>query len=270
MRYIISNIERMNNLFCPQRRKQSRYYNLLAYVLVLTCQQDEAHCEKKTDRITRGEMTCLLTRSIVSVLEGPAWHFDLVWKQQLKHSNVYVIYLDFTKSFAKIDHGTIWRKLHEFVIAEILGVWLRDFLKGRHQTVTAYCTLSGVSNESLSEECWDDYCLKLVSRTFSEPSSHPHSSTTPMKQWSIEGVKDPTNILRVQNDLNTICDWLMRIICSSMVQNFKHFTITHKQSPVEAHMTRRQCNPRVRTGVRPGRPRAIRYFLRELPFAGGW
>ena len=52
-----------------------------------------------------------------------------------KESSVDMIYLDFSKAFAKVDHGILLHKLRDMGITGNLGVWFYHFLTDRTQYV---------------------------------------------------------------------------------------------------------------------------------------
>ena len=52
------------------------------------------------------------------------------------------IYLDFAKAFDKVDHGILCHKLNELGITGKIGIWIKEFLTGRFQQVSANGFLS--------------------------------------------------------------------------------------------------------------------------------
>ena len=50
-------------------------------------------------------------------------------------SRTYILYLDFSKAFDKVDHKILLRKLHNIGIRGKLYDWISDFLTERKQTV---------------------------------------------------------------------------------------------------------------------------------------
>ena len=52
------------------------------------------------------------------------------------------IYLDFAKAFDKVDHDILCHKLKILGITGKLGIWIREFLTGRTQRVSANGLLS--------------------------------------------------------------------------------------------------------------------------------
>merc|ERR1712121_55218 len=52
------------------------------------------------------------------------------------------IYLDFAKAFDKVDHDILCHKLRALGITGKVGVWIKKFLTGRHQRVSANGLLS--------------------------------------------------------------------------------------------------------------------------------
>ena len=55
------------------------------------------------------------------------------------------IYLDFAKAFDKVDHNILCHKLRALGITGKLGIWIREFLTGRYQQVSANGILSDSS-----------------------------------------------------------------------------------------------------------------------------
>merc|ERR1711874_530544 len=56
------------------------------------------------------------------------------------------IYLDFAKAFDKVDHNILCHKLRALGITGKVGVWIREFLTGRYQRVSANGLLSDSFN----------------------------------------------------------------------------------------------------------------------------
>lgn len=52
------------------------------------------------------------------------------------------IYLDFAKAFDKVDHNILCHKLKRLGITGKVGIWIREFLSGRYQRVSANGVLS--------------------------------------------------------------------------------------------------------------------------------
>ena len=46
-------------------------------------------------------------------------------------STVDMIYLDFSKTFDRVDHGIVLHEIRDFGISGNLGVWCYQFLTGR-------------------------------------------------------------------------------------------------------------------------------------------
>merc|ERR1711909_198035 len=55
------------------------------------------------------------------------------------------IYLDFAKAFDKVDHDILCHKLRALGITGKVGVWIKEFLTGRYQQVSANGLLSDSS-----------------------------------------------------------------------------------------------------------------------------
>ena len=55
------------------------------------------------------------------------------------------IYLDFAKAFDKVDHDIVCHKLRALGITGKVGVWIKEFLTGRYQQVSANGILSDSS-----------------------------------------------------------------------------------------------------------------------------
>ena len=52
------------------------------------------------------------------------------------------VYLDFAKAFDKVDHDILCHKLRKFGITGKVGIWIKEFLTGRFQKVSANGVLS--------------------------------------------------------------------------------------------------------------------------------
>ena len=52
------------------------------------------------------------------------------------------VYLDFAKAFDKVDHGILCHKLKNLGIKGKVGIWIKEFLSGRSQQVSANGILS--------------------------------------------------------------------------------------------------------------------------------
>merc|ERR1711874_936707 len=52
------------------------------------------------------------------------------------------VYLDFAKAFDKVDHGILCHKLKNLCIKGKVGIWIKEFLSGRSQQVSANGILS--------------------------------------------------------------------------------------------------------------------------------
>ena len=61
------------------------------------------------------------------------------------NQNYDVIYTDFAKAFDKCDHGILVHKWKDIGIAEKIGNWIYNFLKGRKQTIKVNNALSSES-----------------------------------------------------------------------------------------------------------------------------
>ena len=52
------------------------------------------------------------------------------------------VYLDFAKAFDKVDHDILCHKLRNLGIKGKVGIWIKEFLSGRSQQVSANGALS--------------------------------------------------------------------------------------------------------------------------------
>merc|ERR1712179_152712 len=57
----------------------------------------------------------------------------------------WAVYLDFAKAFDKVDHDILCHKLHGLGIKGKVGIWIKEFLSGRSQQVSA----NGILSESV-------------------------------------------------------------------------------------------------------------------------
>ena len=55
------------------------------------------------------------------------------------------VYLDFSKAFDKVDHNILCHKIKRLGITGRVGIWIREFLTGRFQRVSANGVLSSLS-----------------------------------------------------------------------------------------------------------------------------
>ena len=50
-----------------------------------------------------------------------------------------MIYLEFSKAFDKVDHGSLLHKMEDIVSSGVLGKWMYEFLNNRKQQVRLKC-----------------------------------------------------------------------------------------------------------------------------------
>ena len=63
-------------------------------------------------------------------------HHDWILLNLAKGRNIDVVFLDFAKTFDKVDHGILLHKIKALGITGKMGVWIHAFLTGRLQAVT--------------------------------------------------------------------------------------------------------------------------------------
>ena len=73
------------------------------------------------------------------------FHQEDLLKNIRKGHNVNVIYLDFAKTFDKVDHGLLFQKMRDLSIKGNLGNWLHSFLTDRTQKASVQGLLSSPS-----------------------------------------------------------------------------------------------------------------------------
>ena len=77
------------------------------------------------------------------------------------NNTVDMVYLDFVKSFDKVDHGVLLHKIKMLGITGKLGVWLYHFLTGRTQFVRLEVLALTVLYLVVSHmvQCWTHFFL---------------------------------------------------------------------------------------------------------------
>ena len=78
-------------------------------------------------------------RSTLSQLLQQIEHMIRAWEENKATDT---IYLDFAKAFDKVDHNILCHKLKRLGITGKIGIWIREFLTGRSQQVSANGVLS--------------------------------------------------------------------------------------------------------------------------------
>ena len=78
-------------------------------------------------------------RSTLSQLLQQIEHIIRAWEENKATDT---IYLDFAKAFDKVDHNILCHKLKRLGITGKIGIWIREFLTGRSQQVSANGVLS--------------------------------------------------------------------------------------------------------------------------------
>ena len=78
-------------------------------------------------------------RSTLSQLLQQIEHMIRAWEENKATDT---IYLDFAKAFDKVDHNILCHKLKRLGITGKIGIWIREFLTGRSQHVSANGVLS--------------------------------------------------------------------------------------------------------------------------------
>lgn len=87
--------------------------------------------------------------------------------QQLSHSNVVVIYLDFVMIFDKVDHGRVCHQLPDLGITGKVGVRVHDFLNDKSQAVATNGALCGETSRNFTGTCTT--ILMWLSQTYPQP-----------------------------------------------------------------------------------------------------
>lgn len=138
---------------------------------------------------------------------------DWVLKQQLKHSNVDEVYHDFTKALDKVYHGMICYRLHDLGMGQKSGCHSKR------------CCLWSDTNPQWGPPGNSAGSTIVYGCSLGHARNHrvgPHSLATPKIQKYRKAVNGPTDILRLQKDLNAIYKWADE---NNMAQNFKHSAI---------------------------------------------
>ena len=68
--------------------------------------------------------------------------YDNIMHMINNKSTVYMIYLDFSKAFDKVDHGILLHKLRDMGITGKIGLWFFHFLNNRQHYVRIHVGIS--------------------------------------------------------------------------------------------------------------------------------
>ena len=136
-----------------------------------------------------------------------------------------MVYLDFAKAFDKVDHNILMMKIYQYGIRGKLYSWLRNFLQNRHQQVIVdgklpreEIVVSGVPQGTVLGPLMfliyiDDLELSMknsILRTFADDSK------------IVKSIKEPTDHLKLQEDLDCAITWSER---NNMELNQKKFQL---------------------------------------------
>ena len=115
------------------------------------------------------------------------------------------IFLDFMKAFDSVPHGRLLLKVSSYGIKGEVLAWLRDFLKGRGQTVV-------ISGESSDRE---DVISGVPQGSVLGPVLLPEVISATCKLFAddtkiYKQIGDITDCIQLQNDLNNLEDWAMK------------------------------------------------------------
>ena len=91
------------------------------------------------DILPRNQHGFISGRSTLSQLLHQIEHLIRAWEEG---KSTDTIYLDFAKAFDKVDHNILCHKIKNLGITGKVGLWIREFLTGRYQQVSANGALS--------------------------------------------------------------------------------------------------------------------------------
>ena len=95
-----------------------------------------------TDLLPKNQHGFISGRSTLSQLLQQVEQMIRSWEEG---KSTDTIYLDFAKAFDKVDHNILCHKIKRLGITGKVGVWIREFLVGRSQQVSANGALSSPS-----------------------------------------------------------------------------------------------------------------------------
>ena len=93
----------------------------------------------ENDLLPKNQHGFITGRSTLSQLLNQIEQLIRAWEEGKTTDTVY---LDFAKAFDKVDHNILCRKIKRLGITGKVGIWIREFLTGRYQQVSANGVLS--------------------------------------------------------------------------------------------------------------------------------
>ena len=121
-----------------------------------------------------------------------------------------VIHLDFAKAFDKVDHGVLLRKLRALGVSGTILKWIGAFLSNRKQAVFVDGTVSDES-DVISGVPQGTVLGPILFLVFIGDIDHgvQHANVNSFADDTrmMMNIKEPTDILRLQEDLDKIYEW---------------------------------------------------------------
>ena len=97
---------------------------------------------QENNRLPKDQHGFICGRSTLSQLLNYVEELIRAWEEGKVTDTVY---LDFAKAFDKVDHNILCHKIKQLGITGKVGLWIKDFLTGRTQRVTANGVLSNLA-----------------------------------------------------------------------------------------------------------------------------
>ena len=124
--------------------------------------------------------------------------------------NVDVIYLDFSKAFDRVDHTILLHKLKKNGIVGKTLAWIKSFLTGRLQRVSVNSCLSN-DTEILSGvpqgSVLGPLLFLIMIQDINEGVHCSTLSSFADDTRLMKGISNPSDVLKLQEDLNSVYEW---------------------------------------------------------------
>ena len=119
------------------------------------------------------------------------------------------IYLDFSKAFDKVDIGILCHKLRDLGISGKVGIWLHNFLTDRNQYIIANGVKSAKSKvkSGVPQGTVLGPILFLILINDINKGIDSHVSLFADDTRIVKGVKDETDVEKLQSDLDKLYQW---------------------------------------------------------------
>ena len=148
-------------------------------------------------------------RSHRSCLSQLLEHHDTILGFLEDGENVDSIYLDFSKAFDKVDIGILCHKLRDLGISGKVGIWLHNFLTDRNQYIIANGVKSAKSKvkSGVPQGTVLGPILFLILINDINEGIDSHVSLFADDTRIVRGVKDETDVEKLQSDLDKLYQW---------------------------------------------------------------